>query len=236
MQFDHKSVAAKRLEITEHLEEIFFVNMFKMWTTDLRANRTATEIQARESEKMFMLGPLIERQMSEMLDPMINRIFAIMQRAGKFPPPPPEIADREIKIEYMSILASVQKQSASAGINQILEAANVLVQLQAGTGKAPDVLDKIDCDEIIDQLADMYVIPAGIVLGDDAVQAKREQRQEAEQQAQQMQQSLAALQAGAQAAPQITGAMKDLAELPDNMAANDELENLSGMMTGGEVM
>ena len=236
VQFDHKSVAAKRLEITEHLEEIFYVNMFKMWTTDLRANRTATEIQARESEKMFMLGPLIERQMSEMLDPMINRIFAIMQRAGKFPPPPPEIADREIKIEYMSILANVQKQSASAGITQILEAANVLVQLQAGTGKAPDVLDKIDCDEIIDQLADMYVIPAGIVLGDDAVQAKRDQRQDEQKKLQQMQHGLTALQAGAQAAPQIAGAMKDLAELPNNMAANDQLENMTSMMTGGDVM
>ncbi len=236
VQFDHKSVAAKRLEITEHLEEIFYVNMFKMWTTDLRANRTATEIQARESEKMFMLGPLIERQMSEMLDPMINRIFAIMQRAGKFPPPPPEIADREIKIEYMSILANVQKQSASAGITQILEAANVLVQLQAGAGRSPDVLDKIDCDEIIDQLADMYVIPAGIVLGDDAVQAKRDQRQDEQKKLQQMQQGLTALQAGAQAAPQIAGAMKDLAELPNNMAANDQLENMTSMITGGDVM
>ena len=236
VQFDHKSVAQKRLEVTEHLEEIFYVNMFKMWTTDLRANRTATEIQARESEKMFMLGPLIERQMSEMLDPMINRIFAIMDRAGKFPPPPQEIADREIKVEYMSILANIQKQSASAGITQILQAANVLVQLQAGAGRSPEVLDKIDCDEIIDQLADMYVVPAGIVLGDDVVQSKREQRQEAEQQMQQMQQGMTALQAGAQAAPQITGAMKDLAELPPDMAANDQLENMAGMMTGGDVL
>ncbi|MBQ7577756.1 MAG: hypothetical protein IJT21_05785, partial [Synergistaceae bacterium] len=109
-------------------------------------------------------------------------------------------------------------------------------QLQAGTGKAPDVLDKIDCDEIIDQLADMYVIPAGIVLGDDAVQAKRDQRQDEQKKLQQMQHGLTALQAGAQAAPQIAGAMKDLAELPNNMAANDQLENMTSMMTGGDVM
>ena len=51
-----------------------------------------------------------------------------------------------------------------------------------------------------------------------------------------MQQGLTALQAGAQAAPQITGAMKDLAELPNNMAANDQLENMTSMMTGGDVM
>ena len=228
VSFDHKGVAEKRLEVTQHLEEIFYVNMFKMWTLDLRQNRTATEIQARENEKMFILGPLIERQMSELLDPMINRIFAIMNRAGKFPPPPEELQDREIKIEYMSILANTQKQAAFSGIETIINTVNLLAQAQAGTGRAPDVLDKIDCDEIIDQLADMYVIPAGVVLGDDVVAEKRAERQEAEAQAQQQQQLMAEAQATAQAAPQITGAMKDLSETPMPNGGNG-LEQLAGL-------
>ena len=229
VQFDHTSVANKRLEITEHLEEIFYVNLFKMWTLDQRQNRTATEIQAREAEKMFMLGPLIERQMSEMLDPMISRIFAIMYRAGKFPPPPEELQDREVKIEYMSILASTQKQSAYSGIQILIDTVGLMAQMQVSTGQQPEVLDKIDFDEIVDQLADMYVIPAGIVLGDDAVAEKRAERQEIQAQQQQQAQLMAEAQATAQAAPQVTGAMRDLQDLqmPDG---GNGLEQLAGMM------
>ena len=231
VQFDHASVANKRLEVTQHLEEIFYTNLFKMWTLDQRQNRTATEIQAREAEKMFMLGPLIERQMSEMLDPMISRIFAIMNRAGKIPEPPAELQNREVKIEYMSILASTQKQAAYSGIEILTNTAGMLAQLQANTGQAPEVLDKIDCDEIIDQLADMYVIPAGIVLGDDAVAEKRAQRQEALAQQQQQAQMMAEAQGVAQAAPQVTGAMKDLQdlEMPSGENGLEALAGLAGM-------
>ena len=236
VQFDHKSVAEKRLELTQHLEEIFYVNMFKMWTVDVRSNITATEIQAREAEKMFMLGPLIERQMSEMLDPMINRIFAIMNRAGKFPTPPEELQDREVKIEYMSILANTQKQAAYSGIELIVNMTNTLAQLQAGVGRSPDVLDKIDCDEIIDQMADMYVIPAGIVLGDDVVAQRRAERQEAEAQAQQQQQMMAEAQATAQAAPQIANAAKTMAEtpMPNGGSGLDVLAGIAGGNTDFE--
>ena len=200
-----------------------------MWTLDQRQNRTATEIQAREAEKMFMLGPLIERQMSEMLDPMISRIFAIMYRAGKFPPPPEELQDREVKIEYMSILASTQKQSAYSGIQILIDTVGLMAQMQVSTGQQPEVLDKIDFDEIVDQLADMYVIPAGIVLGDDAVAEKRAERQEIQAQQQQQAQLIAEAQATAQAAPQVTGAMKDLQDIQMPDGANG-LEQLAGMM------
>ena len=234
-QVQFESVAEKRLELTQHLEDIFYVNMFKMWTNDLRANRTATEIQAREEEKMYMLGPLIERQMSELLEPMINRIFAIMQRREMFPPPPEELQDREIKIEYMSILANIQKQAAFSGIQQIISTATMLAEMQASTGGSPEILDKLDCDEIIDQLADMYVVPAGIVLGDDAVEQKRNERKEAEAQAQQQQQMMAGGQMVADAAPKITGAMKDLAEIP-GAEGGSALEGLSDMAMNSGLM
>lgn len=231
VQFDHRSVAEKRLELTAHLEEIFYVNLFKMWTSDMRQGRTATEIQAREAEKMFMLGPLIERQMSELLEPLIARVYGILSRAGQFPEPPEELADMEIKIEYMSILANIQKQSAYAGIEQILTTAGIIAQLQSATGTTPEVLDKIDGDEIIDQLADMYVVPAGIVLGDDAVAEKRASRQEAEAQAQAQQQELAGMQTMTEAAPKIAGAAQTLSET-QMPAGENGLEALAGMVGG----
>ena len=238
VMFDHKSVAEKRLELTAHLEDIFYVNMFKMWTTDLRANRTATEIQAREEEKMYMLGPLIERQMSEMLDPMIGRIFGIMDRAEMFPMPPEELSDLEIKIEYMSVLANIQKQASFSGIQTLTATAGQLGQMQMALSGKSDVLDKIDCDEIIDQLADMYVIPSGIVLGDDKVAKLRQAREQEEQARMQEQQMMSEMQAGAQAMPQVAGAMKDLSEtrMPEGGTGLDVLTGAMQGMNGGMMM
>ena len=108
----------------------------------------------------------------------------------------------------MSILANVQKQAMYSGLETMVGMVTQLGQLQAGSGRSPDVLDKIDCDEIVDQLADMYILPAGIVLGDDAVEQKCAERQEAEMQAQQYQQAMAEAQGASQAAPQISRAVR----------------------------
>ncbi len=232
VEFDHKSVAEKRLELIQHLEQIFHVDMFKMWTTDMRQGRTATEIQVREQEKMFMLGSLIERQMSEMLDPMIERISGIMTRRGMFPDPPEELQNMEIKIEYMSILANIQKQSGFAGLETLVNMAGLMAQMQAGAGKSPDILDKIDCDEIIDQIADMYVLPAGVVLGDDRVAEIRERRQQAEAQAQQQQQMIAEGQAVADGAPKVADAMQTMSEVPMPDGGN-MLEGVGDIMNAG---
>ena len=234
VDFDHQSAAAKRLELTQHLEEAFYVNFFRMWTSDQRQGRTATEIEARESEKMYMLGPLIERQMSEMLDPLISRIFGIMERAGKFEPPPEEIQGQDFKIEYVSVLASVQKQAAQAGIQIVMQTVGELAKMQFEVQQAAPVLDKLDCDEIVDQIADMYALPAGIVLGDDKADQKRAEREEREQAAAQQQQLMMEAQAAAQAAPQVAGAAQTMAETPMPGGGN-ALEALSGMIGGSEM-
>ena len=235
MEFDHKSVAEKRLELIQHLEQIFHVDMFKMWTTDMRQGRTATEIQVREQEKMFMLGSLIERQMSEMLDPMIERISGIMTRRGMFPDLPEELQGRDIKIEYMSILANIQKQAGYSGIEVLVNMAGMMAQMQAGAGRSPDILDKIDCDEVIDQIADMYVLPAGVVLGDDRVAEIREQRRQQEAQAQQQAQMMAEGQAVADAAPKAAQAMQTMSETPMPEGGN-ALQGLGDMLSSGGLM
>ena len=235
VKLDHKSVAEKRLELIQHLEQIFHVDMFKMWTTDMRQGRTATEIQVREQEKMFMLGALIERQMSEMLDPMIERIAGIMTRRGMFPEPPEELQGMTVKIEYMSILANIQKQASYSGIELLVNMAGMMAQMQVGAGRSPDILDKIDCDEIVDQIADMYILPAGVVLGDDRVAELREQRRKQEAEQAQQAQMMAEGQAVADAAPKVAGAMQAMSETQMPEGGN-ALQGLSDMMSAGGLM
>jgi hypothetical protein len=231
VRFDHADAENKIQNLVLSLEKSFNIDLFRMWSSDPRIGRTATEIQAREQEKMYVLGPIIERQMSQLLDPLIFRVFAILHRRGLLPKAPPELNGVVLKIEYTSVLASIQKQSAQAGIERVVQYVSNIAQIQASSGERPDIPDVIDFDEVAQQIGDMYAIPAGIVLGDDVVMQKRYER--AQQQAMQ-QQAQMAMQA-AQAAPQVTGAMKDMSEtrIGDGPSALEAAMQAMGNMTGG---
>ena len=72
------------------------------------SNRSATEIDARREEKLVLLGPVLERFENEALDPAINRVFSIMNRAGLLPPAPRSIQNAKLEIQYVSILSAAQ--------------------------------------------------------------------------------------------------------------------------------
>ncbi len=94
-------------DIRIRIQEIFHNPLFNM-ISQLDTVRTATEIDARKEEKLVLLGPVLERFENEALDPAVNRIFAIMGRAGLLPEAPPELEEQDIEIQYVSILSSAQ--------------------------------------------------------------------------------------------------------------------------------
>lgn len=185
--FDHQAAEAKIALLLRNIEQAFYIDLFRMWSTDLRIGRTATEIQAREDEKAYMLGPITLRQTAEVLTVAILRIYKIMARAGVFfPPAPPELRATPLKVEYMSEFALLQKRSAQGGIETLLQFVAQLMQLQGSTGEYPEVLDYIDADQIVETVGEMYALPEGIIVGDDKVAEKRDERM---QKAAQMQQA-----------------------------------------------
>ena len=59
--------------------------------------RSATEIDARREEKLVLLAHFLERFENEQLDPTINRVFNICQRAGLFPDAPESCSTLRLK-------------------------------------------------------------------------------------------------------------------------------------------
>jgi len=163
---------------------------------------TATEVVQRNEEKMRLLGPVLGRLTSELLRPLINRAFSILQRNEAFPPMPEYLAGVDIEIEYVSPLAKAQKTSDLSGILRALEIAVPLQQ------QAP-VFDYINSDSLIKYIFDILGVP-GTLLNDEAsVQMKREQDAMAQQQAMQQQQLAQAAESAGKAAP----AVKEVASL-----------------------
>lgn len=129
-------------EIRDRIRTAFFNDRLM---TSGNVQMTATESLMRGEERMRLLGPVAGRIQTELLGPMIDRVFGLLLRRGKIPPPPKGVGT-EIRVEYVSPLAMVQKQQEAQAVLKTVEAASPLVTLDPEAGKvfnAPEIIRKL---------------------------------------------------------------------------------------------
>lgn len=177
VQFDVQSAEAKVQEICRDIKEAMFNDLFMM-IANMEGTQplTATEVLERREEKMTMLGPVVERNISEFLAPVIERTFAIANRAGRIPAPPPELNGVPVRIELISMLAQALKLVGTQSIQATVNFALGLAQVK------PDIVDVVDFDESVQKYADFVGLPTKIIRSDDEIaklrQARMQQQQE----------------------------------------------------------
>jgi hypothetical protein len=111
--------AAEFMEsVRNRIRTTFFVDVLQMVTDN---EMTATEVMQRTSERMRLLGPLIGRLESELLGPLVDRVFGVLTRAKLMPAAPKIIQDQDFTVEYVSPIATAQKQQAIGGIMQVMQ-------------------------------------------------------------------------------------------------------------------
>lgn len=195
-----------------------YEDLFLMLTMSDRRQITAEEIARREEEKLVVLGPVVERMNNELLNPAIDRGFAIALRAGMLPPPPEELYDTQLRVVYVSLLAQAQRLVTTGSIDRFSNFIGGLAQAQAGAGESVTVMDKFDIDQAADEYADALGVPPTIVRSDDQVDEIRAQRAEAMR----MQQMAAA----AGPIKDAAGAVKDLSQA--QVGGRNALEAVTG--------
>ena len=162
------------------------------------ANRTmtATEVLQRNEEKMRILGPVLGRLQSELLQPLILRVFNIMLRNKLFLQAPEVLANQEIDIEYVSPMALAQKGQELQSLMRGLE-------LFGQIGQIAPVQDYIDEEGLIKQIIRITGLPARMIKSDKEVQMIREQRAAQQQQQMQMMQAMQEAKVAKDAAPMV---------------------------------
>lgn len=164
------------------IREAFYFSLMLM--TD-GTPRTATEILARQEEKLRLMGPHLGRIQSEFLDPLIARQFAIMLRAGAFAPMPEALqAGPGLKVQYVSPLARAQKASEGNAILRTFEALMPVVGFDA------EVLENFDLDLAARAVAEAYGLPPRLLRDPKAVAKLREEKAAAVLQQAALQQTL----------------------------------------------
>lgn len=166
-------------EVRERINRVFFNDLFQVISQfETRSNITATEIDARRSEAMVMIGPVLERIDHEGLRPIVERVFNIMSRAGVLPPAPDDIQGKHVNIEFVSMLAQAQAAAQSGGIERLLQMAGGLV------GVDPGVMDNIDVDFTLDKYSSLLNNDPRIIRSPAQLAQIRKERQDAQAQQQ----------------------------------------------------
>lgn len=164
-------------DVRERINGTFYADLFLMMANDTRSGITATEVAERHEEKLLMLGPVLERLHNEMLSPMIEVTFAQMLEAGIAPPPPKELQGMDLNIEFVSTLAQAQRAIGVGSVDRLLGTVGSVAQMK------PEVLDKVNADEIVDMYADMLGVDPRLIVGDEQVAIIRQERAAQQQQA-----------------------------------------------------
>jgi len=175
----------------DSIRAVFYVNQLMMQDGP---QMTATEVIQRNEEKMRLLGPVLGRLQSELLKPLIDRVFAILLRNNMLPQAPDFLSGRDIEIEYVSPLAKAQKSSELQSIMRAIEILGSLANV------AP-VFDYVNFDNLVKHLADIVGVPQKILKSQNQVNAEREQSAAQAEQQQQMAQMQQVAQAGGDIAP-----------------------------------
>jgi len=136
-------------EVQNRIQRGFYADLFAMMINSDRRQMTATEVAERHEEKLALLGPVLQRMNTELLDPLLEDLFFICMEEGLLPEPPEALQDIDIEIKYVSILAQAQEASAAAAMERTVGFAGNLA------GIAPDILDNLDLDEAVREYADI---------------------------------------------------------------------------------
>lgn len=192
--------------LQESMEDKFRVKYFQMLTrADIgKQRRTIEEIIAMKSEQAVLMGPQIDRLVTEGLSHIFEIVSDVEDRAGRFNdmPMPEVIGEYEdvtgrianININFTGPLPQAQKrifrmQPIKDGLNELGVASTIF----------PEVKDRIKADEMAEMILESANFPQILINSDDEVAQIRQQRAREMQQ----QKMLEMAGAAAEAAPKL---------------------------------
>ena len=97
------------------------------------------------------------------------------------PVPPPELQNRELSVEYVSVLAQAQRLASTGAIDRLAQFTGSIASIW------PEARHKIDATRAVDEYAEALGVDPSIVRSDEAVAQAAQAEQQAAAQAQAMQ-------------------------------------------------
>lgn len=182
----------KTTELKDSIKEMFFHSQLQLAQGP---QMTATEVERRYEIMNRVLGPTLGRLEYELLKPMVERALQILSDAKKLPPMPEKMQKKlqahgvifstdgttkfDLTVVYEGPLARAQKTTKIGAIVRFFELTIPAAQIK------PEVLDNINFDTMLREMADASALPPKALRTLDEVAAIREDRAKQQAAAQQ---------------------------------------------------
>jgi len=226
-------ISALKEDIQEtqgRIKEGLFADIFAMFIDEEERKQpiTAAEVNAKQQEKLLMMGPVLENDNFDFLNPLHQWLFPEMMQRGLLPPPPPALRGQKIKVQYISILAQAINAVTFGSLQQFSAFIGQIATLSKEGSQNP-AMDRVDFDHLIEEGAKATGVPPTVLRDDDEIQQIRQQRAQAQQQAQQQ----AAQQQAAETANTHADTAQTLSQTP--LGGASALDQLASAVGAGQV-
>lgn len=168
IDFGFQAIDQERAQI----REAFYTDQLKLREGP---QMTATEVMERTEQALRFLGPMLGRMQAEFLQPMVERLYAIMDRRGLIPEAPAQLNGLELKVQYTSVMAASQRLSEIQAIRRTMQ------EIAPFAAIDPSVGDNIDTDASLKYIAKLAGFPQEMLRRKEEVDSIRKSRQEAQQ-------------------------------------------------------
>lgn len=161
------------------IKKAFFVDLFALLGEAVDKRMTATEVQARMAEKIEQFSPTFDRMTTELLNPLLRRVFGLLYRAGHFPPAPASVmvptgpqtqAPALPSVEYTSRISLALRALRNRAFTQTLQVVGGIAQTK------PDVVDNFDVDKGVRQFSIDQGLNPELLRPEKKVLAMRQER------------------------------------------------------------
>ena len=138
---------------------------------------SATEINARQRDRLSVLGPIVSRQEVEFLAPMVIRTLGIMESNGMLPPAPPSLRDADFKVEYANPVSISMRTGELNSVAQLIQFLLPIAQID------PSVVERFNTQRIAELGAEILKVPPSVLRTEEEMQElQMAQRQAQEEQ------------------------------------------------------
>ena len=179
--------------VKSQVQAAFYHQLLETFDDPRMSATQGLELSSRTAQ---LIGPMIFRLQTELLEPMLARVAGLGIRSGILPPPPEELGAMP-QIRYVSPAARAQQNS---DVQSIMGLTNTLMQWSQLN---PDILDNIDMDKAARELGEAFGNASAILRPIAEIQEIRAAKNEAQQREQQMQELTQGAEAAGKAAPML---------------------------------
>lgn len=167
----------ERAHLTDQVKKAFFIDKLLLPPRNEIGEMTAQEVRQRAEEVQRVFGPTLGRLNHEFLEPLAQRVFKILFRAGALPQLPPQLEQVgvDVEIRFVNQFAKAQQLEDVSNILGFANEIGLLAQLK------PEVLDNFDADAALREIARIRATPEAVVAPAEQVAQIRQQRAEAAQ-------------------------------------------------------